>query len=215
MFLRCSIGPILSSLTLELSLLFDVSYTKISLLTGYCLCATGASGAFISAAAHKYGKRFTLLFSLACALGGTIWGGCATSYDSLLGARIIQGLAVAVFESVIFSVIGDLYYVHERGVRIAVMTSCIVGISNLPPILAGKISMTLGWRWVFWLLAIFVGIGMLLAILFGWETAYLRKAVYNTDLASGDVSHDELVGAGLHMAISPSDISLGFGRHEG
>lgn len=124
-----------------------------------------------------------LLFSLACALSGTIWGGYATSYDSLLGARILQGLSVAVFESVIFSIIGDLYYVHERGLRIAVMTTCIVGISNLPPVLAGKISMSLGWRWVFWLLAVFLGIALLLALLFGWETAYLRNTVYNTDLA--------------------------------
>lgn len=127
------------------------------------------------------------LFSLACALGGTIWGGYATSYDSLLGARILQGLSVAVFESVIFSIIGDLYYVHERGLRVAVMTTCIVGISNLPPVLAGKISMSLGWRWVFWLLAVFLGIALVLALLFGWETAYVRKTVYNTDLTPEDV----------------------------
>ncbi|KAJ5249732.1 hypothetical protein N7489_000142 [Penicillium chrysogenum] len=180
------IGPILSSLTLELSLLFNVSFTKISLLTGYSLCATGASGIFISAVANKYGKRLIFLFSLACALGGTIWGGYATSYDSLLGARILQGLSVAVFESVIFSIIGDLYYVHERGLRVAVMTTCIVGISNLPPVLAGKISMSLGWRWVFWLLAVFLGIALVLALLFGWETAYVRKTVYNTDLTPED-----------------------------
>lgn len=176
----------------DLTLLFDVSYTDVSLLTGYSLCATGASGIFISALANKYGKRFTLLFSMACAFGGTIWGGCSTSYDSLLGARIIQGLSVSLFESVVFSVIGDLYYVHERGLRMAVMTSCIVGISNLPAVLAGKISISLGWRWVFWLLAIFVGIGLGLSILFGWETAYLRNPVYNTYMPSQDVSFVDL-----------------------
>ena len=176
-------------MTLELALLFDVSYTKISLLTGYSLCATGASGVFISAIANKYGKRFVFLFSLICALTGTVWGGYSTTYDSLLGARIIQGLSVSLFESVIFSIIGDLYHVHERGTRIAVMTTCVVGISNLPPILAGKISMALGWRWVFWLLAIFLGVGLGLSLLFGWETAYRRDAIYDTDLASQDVSY--------------------------
>lgn len=144
---------------------------------------------FIAAGANKYGKRFVLLFSLSCALAGTIWGGYATSYDSLLGARILQGLSVAMFESVVFSIIGDLYYVHERGVRVAIITTSIVGISNLPPILAGKIATSLGWRWVFWLLAIFLGVGLLLALIFGWETAYVRNAIYNTDLTSEAVSH--------------------------
>lgn len=83
---------------------------------------------------------------------------------------------------------GDLYHVHERGVRIAVVTTCIIGISNLPAVLAGKISMSLGWRWVFWLLVIFVAIGLGLAILFGWETAYLRNPVYKTNGAYQNVS---------------------------
>jgi len=176
-------------LAYDLTILFNVSFTDVSLLTGYSLCATAASGLFISAATHKYGKRMTLLFSMVFAFVGTTWGGFAQSYDSLLGARIIQGLSVSWFESVFFAIVGDLYFVHERGVRVAIVTTCIAGISNLPPLLAGKIAMTLGWRWVFWILAIFLGVGMILCIFFGWETAYNRHAVYNTDLASEDVSH--------------------------
>ncbi|KAJ9149442.1 MFS general substrate transporter [Pleurostoma richardsiae] len=180
------IGPVLSSLALELSLLFNVSLTKISLLTGYSLCATGASGLIVSAVSHKYGRRLPLVCSMSLALAGTVWGGCANSYNSLLGARILQGLSVATFESVIFSVVGDLYYVHERGVRVAGVTAVMAGLSNLPPILAGKIATTLSWRWVFWLLAIFVGIGLGLVILVGWETAFNRGAIFNLDLTSQD-----------------------------
>jgi MFS family permease len=127
---------------------------------------------------------------MSLALAGTVWGGCANSYNSLLGARILQGLSVATFESVIFSVVGDLYYVHERGVRVAGVTAVMAGLSNLPPILAGKIATTLSWRWVFWLLAIFVGIGLGLVILVGWETAFNRGAIFNLDLTSQDVSQE-------------------------
>lgn len=36
---------------------------------------------------------------MVCAFVGSIWGGAATSYNSLLGARIIQGFGVSMFES--------------------------------------------------------------------------------------------------------------------
>ncbi|CAK7210079.1 hypothetical protein SBRCBS47491_000649 [Sporothrix bragantina] len=181
------IGPILSSLALDLIVEFNITFTDVSLLTGYSLCATGASGLFISAISHKYGKRIPLLFSMSCAFAGTFWGGFAQSHKSLLGARVLQGFSVSMFESVFFAQVGDLYFVHERGVRVGIVTTCIAGLSNLPPMLAGKIATDLGWRWVFHMLSIFLGIGLLGTVLFGWETAYNRSAVYNTDVASEDI----------------------------
>ncbi|KAI0121259.1 major facilitator superfamily domain-containing protein [Xylariales sp. AK1849] len=180
------IGPILSPLVLDLVQLFNITFTDVSLLTGYSLCATGAIGIFISAVSHKYGKRIPLLFSISCALAGTVWGGLAQSYHSLLGARILQGCSVSMFESVFFAVVGDLYFVHERGIRTSIVTTCVAGLSNLPSVLAGKIATELGWRWVFWLLAIFLVIAVVLSFLFGEETAYQRSPIYNTDLATED-----------------------------
>ncbi|POR32388.1 hypothetical protein TPAR_07403 [Tolypocladium paradoxum] len=182
------IGPILSSFVPELMALFNINLTQVSLLTGYSLCATGATGIIISAATRKYGKRPTLLFSVICAFVGTVWGGAAQSYNSLLGARVVQGFGVSMFESIFFAIVGDLYFVHERGFRTSIVTTVIAGISNLPAVLAGKITADLGWRWVFWMLSIFLGFGLVLSVLFGWETAYNRKAIYNTDMASQDVS---------------------------
>ncbi|KAB5580385.1 major facilitator superfamily domain-containing protein [Coniochaeta sp. 2T2.1] len=181
------VGPILSAMALDLIMEFGITFTDVSLLTGYSLCATGASGLFISAATHKYGKRIPLIFSMIAAFVGTVWAAAAQSHGSLLGARIMQGFCCSMFESVFFSIVGDLYFVHERGVRTAVVTAFIIGISNLPPVLAGKIATELGWRWVFWLLAIFMGIALVGSVLFGWETAYNRSAIYETDVASEDV----------------------------
>lgn len=66
------------------------------------------------------------------------------------------------------------------------------GIVSLPVTVAGKLTMELGWRWVFYLLSIFMGIAWLLSILFGWETVYNRGAMYNLDTSSRDVSHSNL-----------------------
>lgn len=167
---------------------FNVSYTEVSLLTGYSLCATGAAGIILSAATRKYGKRPTLLFSVVCAFVGTIWGGAAQSYNSLLGARIVQGVSVSMFESVFFAIVGDLYFLHERGLRTSIVTTVISGISNLPAVLAGLITTSLGWRWNFWMLSVFVGIGLFLSVAFGWETAYNRGAIRTRETAPPDVS---------------------------
>ena len=63
------------------------------------------------------------------------------------------------------------------------------GLATFPVTIAGKITMDLGWRWVFYLLSIFMGLGWSLSILFGWETVYNRTAVYNLDTSSRDVSY--------------------------
>jgi hypothetical protein len=102
-----------------------------SLLTGYNLYATGAMGFFILAIAHKNRKQLPFVFLKSLAFARTLWGGFATSYNSLLGAHIIQGLSIAMYESIKFSIIGNLYFIHERGVRVVVTTPCIVGIANL------------------------------------------------------------------------------------
>lgn len=169
---------------------FGISFTQVSLLSGYNLCATGAAGIFISSATHKYGKRPTLIFSVTVAFAGTIWGGAAHSYHSLIGARVVQGLGIAMFESVMYSVVGDLYFVHQRGSRMALYTTSNSGLSNLPAMLAGKIAQDLGWRWVFWLLSIFLGVAWMLVILCGWETAFRRNAIYDTDISSQNVSRE-------------------------
>ncbi|KAJ5935988.1 hypothetical protein N7454_005286 [Penicillium verhagenii] len=182
------IGPALTASAAVLSEELKVTYTKVTLLSGYNTCAVGASGVFIAASSRKFGKRPTLIFSMLCTFAGTIWGGAALSYNSLLGARVLQGLGVAMFESVTFAVVGDLYYVHERGKRVAAITIAISGLANFPTFLSGLITTRLGWRWMFWMLAIFLGIGLVLVLLFGWETSFNRP---ETMLEVGTPKYEE------------------------
>lgn len=52
----------------------------------------------------------TLLMALS-----TLWCGLSTSYNSLLAARIFQGIGGAAADSVAPALVGDLYPVHQRG----------------------------------------------------------------------------------------------------
>jgi hypothetical protein len=111
------------------------------------------------------------------------WGGASgTNYKSLLWARIIQGVALAPFEALVNACVGDLYFVHERGIRMAFTNVALFGGAFLTPVLVGKITHEIGWQWTFYFIAIFMGLMLPLVILFVPETAFRRANHFNTDM---------------------------------
>lgn len=178
----------MSPIAVPLIKTFNIDFPKFSLLSGYCLLATGAIGIFVAAGTRKYGKRPIWIASSLCAFAGCVWGAAAQSYGSFLGARIIQGFSMACFESITYAFIGDLYFVHERATRTAIAVICYQSISNVPALVGGTLTSTLGWRWLFWLLAIFAGFGSVLVILFGWETAFKRDSIDASNITNEEVS---------------------------
>src|SRR5690606_354627 len=140
-----------------------------SQLTGYQLCAIGALGVFMSALTRLFGKRPVFIVSILFALAGTIWCGVAKSFGSLVGARVLQGAGISVWESIMYSTPGDLYFVHQRGSRMAFFGVCASGFGNLGPLIAGVIAENHNWRWCFYILNIFIGIAAIGLLFFGWE----------------------------------------------
>ena len=83
-------------------------------------------------------------------IASSAWGGSEHvrhNYASLLWSRIFQGVALAPFEALVNACVGDLYYVHERGVRMALTNTCLFGGAFLTPVFVGMISAHLGWQW--------------------------------------------------------------------
>lgn len=52
----------------------------------------------------------TLLMTLSC-----VWAGVAKGYDSLLAARMFQGMGGAAADTVAPALVGDVFFLHERG----------------------------------------------------------------------------------------------------
>jgi MFS family permease len=97
-----------------------------------------------------YGKRPQFLIASIFGIVGTII--CETSgqsYNQLLAGRIIEGVAVAAYESVSFTAVGDLYFVHERGVRLSVFNVIFTSVTTFASVIGGPITTNLGWRWMF------------------------------------------------------------------
>lgn len=181
-------SPLLNAGLSTISTDFGVPIGNITLISGYQLLVAGASGPFICAISRRYGKRPCFLFSSLIGLVGTIVGSATKDYNGLIAARVIQGLAISAYESLIISVIGDLYFVHQRGTYNSAVQFLLGGVSNFSSVLTGLVTANLGWQYLFHLLVVSIGIQLILLFLFCPETAYIRDRRYNTDeLATDDL----------------------------
>jgi MFS family permease len=172
---------------------------KIALIGGYQLLVAASTGAFTSAFSRKYGKRPVYLVSSLFGLLGSIIGSATDSYSGLLAARIIQGGSTAAYEGIIFSTIGDLFFVHERGLYMAILQFALGAISMFANVITGPITTNLGWKWLFHLCIVFTGLQTLLVFFFYPETQFKREQILNIDetvegelVVKGQAVHDHV-----------------------
>ena len=178
----------------------DVEITTVVLVSGYNLLAAGCIGPFVAAFSRKFGKRPVFLVSTLFDIIGTAVGEAKIDYKYLLAARIIQGFSTSAFESLIVATVGDIYFVHQRGLRISFINFVLNSASSLASIICGVVFAKLGWLWLFHLFQIFLVLQFLLMFFFCPETTYIRDQRYDTDeaqeeklgeLAKVEVQHRE------------------------
>lgn len=87
--------------------------------------------------------------------------------------------------------IADIYFVHQRGVRLAAWGLCLsIGVGG-GTIISGYIIQDLGWNWTYGICAIIFGVWIIVLFLFCPETAYRRNDSLNTDLGTGQRNNGE------------------------
>ncbi|KAK6865784.1 MFS transporter-like protein [Apiospora arundinis] len=180
-----ALGPILAANTLTLSVWFNMNFTYVALLTGYYLLGVGFAAIFFVPSGRIWGKRHLFIIGTIILIFSSAWGGAAgKNYTSLLWARIIQGVGTAPFESLVNAAVGDLYFVHQRGVRMAFTNLAVFGGAFFTPVVVGKITHTIGWWWTFYLISIFTAISLFGVIFLCPETSFRRETRFNTDMAA-------------------------------
>lgn len=183
-----TLSPLLACNTLTFVIWFGRSFTDIALLTGYHLLGVGIAGFFFVASARVWGKRHLYLLGTLIIIVSSAWGGgSGTNYKSLLAARFFQGVGLAPFEALVNASVGDMYFVHERGKRMALTNLSLFGGAFFTPVIVGKMTATLGWQWSFYMIAIFEAAMLPLVYFFVPETAFVRDDQWNTDLAMVEV----------------------------
>ncbi len=114
------------------------------------LLATTVSVPIWGKLADLRGRKPVLLAGIGLFLAGSLACGSAGSMAALIAWRAVQGLGAGALQPVTFTIVGDLFDVHERG-RMQGLFGAVWGIAGLVgPLVGGAIVHTVGWRWIFW-----------------------------------------------------------------
>lgn len=178
-FIIGGMTPLLAPVMTEFKTTFHESLNTLTYLVGAFMMAMGVSSLFFAPSAVLYGKRLIYLVSQVIFFGSCLWGAKAKSFGSLLGARILMGIGSGPAESLPSASIAEIFFAHERAYRTGIYTLLLLGGKNLIPLVSGFVANSLGWHWIFWILAIIAGTFMLLTFLFVHETWWERIAVPN------------------------------------
>ncbi|KIX08806.1 uncharacterized protein Z518_03463 [Rhinocladiella mackenziei CBS 650.93] len=174
-FLGSVTGPIMAAWLVTGAASLDVPLRNMAYATGATLICQGVANTLWMPFAIKYGRRpvyllSTFLMGLAC-----VWLGVASqkSYLSLLLARAFLGAWEAPIESIVPSTITDIFFLHDRGSKVAMYGLSVLGGNELGPVLSAFMIQALGMDWAYYIVAIFIGINVLTMFFFMPETRFL------------------------------------------
>ncbi|KAI1102427.1 MFS general substrate transporter [Jackrogersella minutella] len=187
-------GPMITPGFVEMTSQFNISYNKLNGDLGYGILMIGLSCFFTNTMAVVYGRRPVFLLGNLLLFISSIGGYYSHTFSSLLGFRLVGCIGMSPFEVLVTTTIADIYFVHQRGVRLAAWGLCLsIGVGG-GTIISGYIIQDLGWNWTYGICAIMFGVWIVVLFLFCPETAYRRDESSNTDLGTGKTNKEELAG---------------------
>ncbi|KAK1845955.1 major facilitator superfamily transporter [Colletotrichum chrysophilum] len=172
-FTSASIAPALQLWFKE----FPTDHRPFSDLTYFIAISTlflGASNIWWVPLSNIIGRRPVLLASTVIMTVCTIWCAVATSYNSVLAARVFQAIGGGASETVAPALIGEVFFVDERGRAMAIYTVFLAGGPLLGGIAGGYIGFQLGWTYIFWVGAAISAACIIGVFFFIPETLYDR-----------------------------------------
>jgi EmrB/QacA subfamily drug resistance transporter len=117
--------------------------------------------------ADRMGRRLLLTIGIVIFIGASIWAGSAETGNSLILARVVQGVGGAMVLPTTLSLVNANFHGRERGIAFAVWGSTIGGMVAVGPVLGGWLATDFTWRWAFLInvpLGIIIIIGLLLFV---------------------------------------------------
>lgn len=104
------------------------------------------------AAGDRFGRRKVFQIGLGVFAFGSLLCSIAPDVNTLIGARLIQGLGGSMMNPVALSIISQVFYRPVERARALGIWGAVVGISMaLGPVVGGLLIQIVGWRAVFWI----------------------------------------------------------------
>ncbi|KAI0382010.1 MFS general substrate transporter [Hypomontagnella monticulosa] len=176
--LGAAIGAFFSPLTAQIYLPalnvlaaeFNVSISQINLTVTTYMIFQGITPMFVGSLADSAGRRPAYFICFIIYICANIGCALAPSYPALLVLRMLQSAGSSTTVALCQAVVADIITSAERGHYVGYTALPILLAPAIGPVLGGVLSQEIGWRFIFWLLAIMAGVMLTLHALFLPET---------------------------------------------
>ena len=150
--------------------------------------------------ADLVGRKKIVLIGLSIFGLASLWCGLSPTADSVIVARIVQGLGAGLYFPVAFALVSNATTDQERPKMLGFLSG-LAGIGTAAgPILGGAFSATIGWRWVFFVNVPIAAAGVI------WGAFQLREQT-DPDLAGKRIRNLDYLGIAL-IALLVAGFSL-------
>lgn len=131
-----------------------VSVHRASYLTSLVIAVLGAAPLLWMPLSNRYGRRPIFLLSLICSLVGNV--GCAKSYSyATMGlCRAITGFFISPPAAIGSAVVAETFFKKDRARCMGVWAVMVTVGVPLAPLIFGFVAVRVGYRWIYWTLAI-------------------------------------------------------------
>ncbi|KAF9698729.1 hypothetical protein EKO04_003268 [Ascochyta lentis] len=181
------------------------SFSKLNYLVAVNILMVGASNLWWVPLANTFGRRPVTLGSLLLLILSSMWAGLTTDFNSFLVARIFIGIGGGPSDAVSPEVVGEIFFVHQRGRAMAIYTVFLSTGSLVGGIAGGYIAASQGLVWIQWWNVILSTFTFFLCLFFQAETLYDRPQWLN-DL-EGEDGKDHVEKKESISAIQPAPTS--------
>ena len=146
------------------------------------------------------GRKKVVLIGLSIFGLASLWCGLSPTADSVVAARIVQGIGAGLYFPVAFALVSNATNDTERP-KVLGFLSGVAGIGTAAgPIIGGAFSSTIGWRWVFFVNVPIAAVGVI------WGMVQLKEQT-DPDLADKRIRNLDFLGI-LLIALLVSGLSL-------
>ncbi|KAF7558354.1 hypothetical protein G7046_g5792 [Stylonectria norvegica] len=147
-----------------------VSDSQVNLTVTTYMIFQGIVPMFIGSLADSGGRRPAYIICFTIYIAANIGLALTPSYGALLGLRCLQSAGSSGTVALCVAVVADVVTSAERGQYIGFTVVPTVLAPSLGPVIGGLLSQYLGWRSIFWFLAIAAGVTIALVVVFFPET---------------------------------------------
>ncbi|KAM0547274.1 hypothetical protein ACHAPJ_010409 [Fusarium lateritium] len=164
-----------------------ISVADLSTGNGLMYLFLGYGTLITQCLALNYGRRPTLLFSILATTFVTLWSAYVKTRGEFFANRIILGAVSSPMETLIEVIIGDVFFVHDRGFYMGMYCWTLWCGAFLAPVASGYVAESLGWRWIQYVLT-FIGAAVTVITFFLFEeTMCYRPHVFAAPTITGEL----------------------------